>query len=342
VTPHQEEGVKNFLKGIALEWQQKKDLFDEIITIYIGGGTPSLLTPKQVEELLILFPKASKEITLEANPNDVTEEKMRVFKEAGINRVSIGVQSFDDETLQRIGRTHSAKKALDAIEMTYKAGIENISIDLMYDLPEQTLTSWQKSLEQVEKLPISHLSLYNLTFEEGSSYFKHQKKLLPLIPKEEDSLAMLEIAVERFEAFGFNRYEISAFARDGKVSNHNLGYWIGRPFLGLGPAAFSYTEGSRFQNVPHLARWFQKVSTGEDPTFFKETLTYPNNILELFAVRLRLMEGVDLLDFPTLPEETLKTVEELVDQELLTKKDSIIQLSKRGTLFYDSIASAII
>ncbi len=342
MTPYQKEGVKSLLESLALEWEQKKAVFNEIVSIYIGGGTPSLLSSSELKELLSFLPKCAGEITLEVNPNDVTLEKMLSFKESGVNRVSIGVQSFDDETLKTIGRTHNAQKAIDAIHTTYQAGITNISIDLMYDLPKQTLESWQKSIDIAVTLPITHLSLYNLTFEEGSSYFKHKKTLLPLIPEEPDSLSMLQRAVETFTSHGFTRYEISAFCREGKVSQHNLGYWIGRPFLGLGPSAFSYIEGRRFQNIPHFKKWHSSVISGEDPVSFTETLPHPQNLLELLAVRLRLSEGADLDDFPPLPSETMVALEELVDKNLLIQKDSSLRLSPQGTLFYDTVASAII
>ena len=170
------------------------------------------------------------------NPEDVTPSLMKGYFDAGVGRVSIGVQSLVDSSLEILERTHSAQEAISAIEDTYEAGIENITIDLMYELPDQTTGSFQKTLDQLAALPISHLSLYNLTIEPHTAFSKRKLRL----PKEEEGLKMLESAVSRLESIGLRRYEISAFSKEGYESRHNLGYWTARPFFGLCPSAFSY------------------------------------------------------------------------------------------------------
>ncbi len=341
VQPLQDQRL--YLEGIKQEWESKKTILNQVTSIYLGGGTPSLLSLSEVSEILDLFKEFSpKEVTIEANPDDVTPEKMKGYLSLGINRLSIGVQSLDDSSLKTIDRMHSAKKAIDAIEIAHAAGFDNISIDLMYDLPHQTFSSWKATVDRAMLLPISHLSIYNLIFEEGSLYYKKQKELSPHTPNDEESLKMLEYAVQTCEKNGLHRYEISAFCRNEKQSLHNTGYWIGRPFIGLGPSAFSYINGSRFKNISHLKKWHSAIIAHTDPCDFTETLPYPQNIHELLAIRLRLMEGASLLDFPTLPPATLTTLTSLTNQNLLTSTQNLYRLTEKGKLFYDLVASELV
>lgn len=333
--------MKSYLSFLKREWEDKKHLLTELISIYLGGGTPSLLEPNELESILSFIGQTAQEITLEANPENVTLEKMKAYKALGINRVSIGVQSLSDSSLQVIERGHSSQKAIDAIELTFQAGIENISIDLMYDLPHQSLHSWRKTIDIAATLPIMHLSLYNLIMEEGSLYFKRQKELKKTIPSDETSLAMLSYAVESLEKAGLKRYEISAFARNNHISLHNTGYWTARPFIGIGPAAFSYYEGRRFRNIPHLKKWQAAIENGIKPIDFTETLPYPDNVHELLAVRLRLLEGVDLSLF-SLPLSTETVLKNLEEEGFLIKEKNKVRLSEKGTLFYDTVAAHII
>ncbi len=335
--------TKLYLEGIKKEWNFRKYSLTEIVSIYLGGGTPSLLTLSEVEEILHLFKDFSpKEITIEANPDDVTLEKMQGYLSLGINRVSIGVQSLDDSNLKMIERLHSAKKAKEAVKISHEAGFTNITIDLMYDLPGQTFSNWKKTVDEAVLLPISHLSIYNLIFEEGSVYYKKQKELSPYTPPEEESLKMLEYAVQTAEKNGLHRYEISAFCKKGKESIHNTGYWTGRPFIGLGPSAFSYLEGKRFCNIAHLKKWHSLLMQDKDPKNFEEELPYPQNVKELLTIRLRLLKGVFLSEIPNLPEESIETLHSLVKEGFLEEAKNHFKLSEKGKLFYDFVASELI
>ncbi len=336
------QDVELYLDGIKREWDLRKESLNEVVSIYLGGGTPSLLSVSDIEQILSLFPEGAEEITIEANPDDVTIEKMQGYLSLGINRLSIGVQSLDDSNLQVIERTHSAKKAKRAVEIAFEAGFDNISIDLMYDLPNQTFSSWKKTIDEAVLLPIAHLSLYNLVFEEGSVYYKKQEELAPYRPPEEESLKMLEYAVQTLEKNGLKRYEISAFTRNERESLHNTGYWTGRPFIGLGPSAFSYIQGSRFRNICHLKKWYNALDQNADPKDFEEKLPFPDNLHELLAIRLRLMEGIHLQEFPNLPETTLRTLHALTIQGLLEHSHDRFRLSEKGKLFYDLVASEIV
>lgn len=337
------------MEGFKIEWERLSPILvdKEIVSIYFGGGTPYLMGSEAIHEILSWIPKTTypREITLEANPENVNETSMKNYFEAGINRVSIGVQTLDNPLLKSLGRLHSANRALDAVYETYAAGIDNISIDLMYDLPNQTLKSWEASLKKAIDLPISHLSLYNLTIEPHTLFFKQRNEIEKIIPDEETSLQMYEMAQEILSE-KLIQYEISAFAMKDKRSYHNLGYWVGRPFLGLGPSAFSYYKNKRFQNVANLNRYHRKLLENMTPVDFIEELDPLSRRRELLTIHLRMLEGVDLTIFEKthgdLDPETHETIGKLIEEGYLLKNQSIIQLTKKGILFYDSVASELV
>lgn len=341
VRSFQKHGVTSYIKTIKREWEERKNLFDSISTLYFGGGTPSILSESDFENLFSTFPVCDGEITLEANPEDVTVEKMRFYHDLGINRISIGIQSLSETRLAAIGRGHTAKKALIAIEDTLKAGFDNISIDLMYDLPNQTLDEFKDSVSRASMLDITHLSLYNLVFEPGALYYKDRHAIKQLMPNGDESTNMLKYAIETFELAGLKRYEISAFSKPGFEAKHNTSYWKGTPFIGLGPSAFSYHNGKRFRNALHQGKWQQAIEAGREPVDFEEDLPHPANVHELLAIQLRLIEGVDLSTF-NLPEETLYKIEQLKNGGYLRQNGDLTALTERGTLFYDTVAAELI
>lgn len=354
VLPNQSASKKELLEAFSMEWQFRlKELQGkEIISIYFGGGTPTLFGAQPLKTILDWIRRdcvISKncEITLEANPEDVTADLMREFAQVGINRISIGVQSLDDTLLMELGRGHSAQKAIEAVEITHRVGIQNISIDLMYDLPKQTLHSWEKTLKALTALPITHLSLYNLTFEPHTLFFKKKESLTPLLPSQDLSLILLQTAVRALENLNLKRYEISAFAKEGYFSKHNTGYWIARPFLGFGPSAFSYWNKKRFRNRAHLKNYKEDLSCGLSPVDFEEELPFPENIQELLAVELRLLQGVNLIDFQkrhgSLAEHLFASLDGLEHKGWLQKTSPhSIALTEQGILFYDSVAEELI
>lgn len=332
------------LAALKKEWERAPQ--QEITTLYLGGGTPTLFGEERLADLLShLNPPPGIEISIEANPEDVTYEKMRALRKMGINRLSIGLQSLVDEELKFLGRTHSAFEAKEAVHISHRAGFENITIDLMYELPDQNLSSWRKTLAQLESLPFTHLSLYNLTFEEGAAFYRNRKSLEKRCPPSDEAKEMLEYATEYLRSLGLERYEISAFAKPGYEAKHNSGYWRGIPFLGLGPSAFSYYEGSRTQNFAHFRKYLDAVEKGESPVDFSETLPYPDNLKELLAIELRLIKGVDLDEFQMrhglLPQELLVALTKLKAEGFLEMRQDAV-LTGQGRLFYDTVASEII
>lgn len=343
-----------FLNSLQKEWDIRASLLNQkkIVSIYFGGGTPSLLLPQEIERLLTMLYKnfnqisPNCEITLEANPETVTLSAMQDFSKAGINRVSVGIQSFDDSLLKVLGRTHGSYEAKKALECIHQAGITNLSIDLMYELPYQTLLTWEKSLVEVKTLPITHLSLYNLVFEPGTAFYKKKSSLLPNLPSDDDNLKMLSMAVDMLPLFGLKRYEISAFAKEGFHSIHNSGYWTARPFLGLGPSAFSYLEGRRFRNIANLKKYSTFLDNSTFPEDFEETLPFEEKQKELLAIELRLLKGVNLFNFQqkagVLTPSLEGSIDILIEKNWLKKEGLRLFLTEEGLNFYDSVATELI
>jgi len=343
----------HLLKGFLYEWDLVLPYLHhkKIVSIYFGGATPSLFGPERIFQLLqrmrqtcTISPQA--EITLEVNPENASLDWMKAYADSGINRMSLGVQTLNGELLHLLGRLHQPDAAIQAIQTIHQAGISNLSIDLMYDLPKQNLTQWIATLDAIKDLPITHLSLYNLTIEPHTLFFKNQAQLRPLLPNEETSLAMYETAIEKLEAMGCKQYEISAFAIPGYESLHNSGYWIGRPFLGFGPSAFSYWQNRRFRNIAHLNKYVGLLEEGKLPRDFEEELTPDARRRELLTIQLRLKKGVDLTHFQCchgpLEQETESVIEKLISENFLSQRNNVLTLTKRGMLFYDSVATDLI
>lgn len=335
-----EKWAEKYEKALFKEIEQTKHVLQNyrIETLYLGGGTPFLMAERFFESLLhTLNVPHDLEITVEANPETVTFEKAKHLRNLGINRISIGLQSCNDNELLILGRRHTVEKGLQAINTVSSAGFSNISIDLMYELPQQTLSSWQKTLDTVVQQPITHISIYNLVIEEGTPFHRKEKSLRPLLPGNDIGKTMYENAIATFAQAGFKQYEISAFAKQGLQSNHNVGYWSGREFIGFGPSAWSYLKGRRIQNNPNIADYCSpdahQQHIDEDPIDKEERLQ--------FILHLRLLEGAFL------PQELqnktfLDKLEGLARNGLLCINDHHVQLSHQGILFYDTIASELL
>ena len=332
------------MEGLAKEWDEKKSLLSgqNVISVYFGGGTPTCLSWEIYQKILSWVPKTDDcEITIEANPDGIGFPQLQALRKLGINRISFGVQSFDEHSLQLLERRHSATKAKSSIFDAQKAGFRNISIDLMFDLPHQDLRSWEQTLEVLPDLPITHLSLYNLTIEPHTPFDLRRDEIKAAMPTEEISLQLLQTAIDALERIGFKRYEISAFAKQGFASRHNSGYWLGRPFLGFGPSAFSDWEGRRFRNIPNLQRYRQALIKHESSIDFEETLPYPANVNERLAIGLRLLDGIEI-GSRNLPIETMNQLSHLEKDGLIKEENGRWKLTNRGTLLYDTVAEELI
>ncbi len=355
VLPDKSSFKAQLADALEQEWAIRLPLLKDkrIVSIYFGGGTPALFGAAAIERILQRIQCTTHlsndcEITLEANPENVNLQLMKEYRSAGVNRISIGLQTLDDQLLPRLGRLHTAQKGIDAVLMANQVGFFNISVDLMYELPNQTLESWHSTLEKASTLPLTHISLYNLTIEPETRFFKQRAALQPLLPDQETGAQMYRSALHLLENAGLLQYEISAFAKPTYSSKHNIGYWTARPFLGFGPSAFSYWEGKRFQNVPHFNQYLQACAENRPAIGFEEVLEPQARLKELLAVQLRLTEGVHLPDFEEqhgkLPLSLRKTIADLEVKGMLWQccTSHKLSLTQKGLFFYDTVATELI
>ena len=294
--------INELVNSLKLELKNRKTFLSDphIDTIYFGGGTPSLLSVAQIADLIHLVKstftlKSDAEITLEANPDDLNRTYLQGLLDAGINRLSIGVQSFDEITLQLANRRHKAQTATDAVELAASLGFRNMSIDLMYGFPTQTLASWIETVKRAIELPVQHISAYDLSYEEGTALWKMRQKK-QLNPHDDDTInVMHDVLVEMLHNNGFEQYEVSNFAKNGFHSRHNSSYWNGMHYLGLGPAAHSYDGRSRCWNVASLADYIKCTNATED-CLECEILTNADKYNEFVLLALRTIRGVNMLE----------------------------------------------
>lgn len=275
-------------------------------TVYWGGGTPSTLGTGLMEEvfdtLYATFPVVQDaEITLEANPDDLSAEKIKAFSKLPFNRLSMGIQTFSDDKLTFLNRRHTGQQAIDAVKACQDAGFDNISIDLIYGLPGQTAGQWEDDLDVAIGMNIQHLSAYALIYEEGTRLWEMRKKRIVEEADEETSLQMFDLLIDKLLNAGFEHYEISNFARKGCRSRHNSSYWKGIPYLGCGPSAHSYDGRNRQWNTPNLELYLREVGCCASPEDFmeaawieKEQLSTAERYNDLVVTALRTCEGIDL------------------------------------------------
>lgn len=271
---------------------------NKIKTIYLGGGTPSQLTNKQIQQLLYairshFIEDSETEITLEANPGDLTKERLIDLRSMGINRLSIGIQSFDDSKLRLIGRRHTAEEARDVVRAAKNVGFDNCSIDLIYGLPGQSLDQWKEEVHQALALNVDHISAYCLSYEEGTKLTKMRNNGSIFEVDEDVENEMYDYLVNTLKINGFEKYEVSNFARDNKYSQHNSSYWNDTPYLGLGAGAHSYDGQSRQWNVSSLSDYLLGIEKGEG-YFEREELTDTDRYNEKIMLSLRTSAGLAL------------------------------------------------
>jgi oxygen-independent coproporphyrinogen-3 oxidase len=292
--------IPSLVDCIIKELQIRKEYLQNapINTIYFGGGTPSILNAEQFNRIFktiygLFSVREDAEITFEANPDDLSVEYLHEIKNLPFNRISIGIQSFDDEDLKRINRRHTGSEAIQAVKNAQSAGFDNISIDLIYGLPFQTIKSWEKQLDTALCLNVQHISSYGLTYEEGTVLWKQREKGKVAPVDDETMNAMYLILVERTQQHDFEAYEISNFALPGFRSRHNTAYWKQESYLGAGPSAHSYNLVSRQWNVSSIKEYIRAIETNDD-FFEKEELTLNDRYNDYVMVSLRTADGVDL------------------------------------------------
>jgi oxygen-independent coproporphyrinogen-3 oxidase len=341
--------LPEMINAICNEAEMRNDYITEnISTIYFGGGTPSLLNIEDcrliIDKLYALFNvDANAEITLEANPDDITIEKLSAWKDTGINRLSIGVQSFFDNDLEWMNRAHDAGQAYKSIELAKQAGFENITVDLIYGTPNLSDEDWLQNLETANSLGIPHLSCYALTVEPNTALQKmitqHKKENVDAEKQSRQFELLMQWATEK----NFEHYEISNFAKPGFQSRHNSSYWQGNTYLGLGPSAHSYNGISRQWNIANNALYIKNIHEHIVP-FEMETLTSTQKINEYIMTRLRTVEGIDLHHLKNLSGEKtvadiINNAQKFIQQNLMERKNGSLMLTQKGKLFADGIAA---
>lgn len=335
------------LKEISL---QKEFLKGEIVeTVYLGGGTPSLLSEAEIERILngidqnfSLHPKV--EITLEANPDDIGPDKLFAWKQQGINRLSIGVQSFHDEDLRWMNRAHNASQADRSIKQAQDSGFSNITIDLIFGTPTLPDSKLRENIDRAILLNIPHLSCYSLTVEPKTAlYQKIRKKLIAPIDTEQQARQFL-LTMGSLQTAGYEQYEISNYALNGMYSRHNSAYWQGKSYLGLGPSAHSFNGNIRQWNISNNALYIQSLQNGTIP-FELEQLTPIQKLNEWIMTSLRLSKGLPLSHkegLTPLIVDKIKTVSrKFIERKLLVEKADSLILTTEGKLFADGIAAEL-
>lgn len=322
-----------------------------IETIYFGGGTPSLLSEKEIFQILEKLYKLynvsnNAEITLECNPDDLTDEKLKELKRLEINRLSIGLQSFDEEELIWMNRAHTAKESESSVKRAQDRGFENITIDLIYGSKFSNLTSWKKTLDKAIALQVPHISSYNLTIEEKTKLGHDFKIKKEAAIDDEKSLEMFLEMIDRLEKNDFIHYEISNFGKEGFFSKHNSNYWKGEHYIGLGPSAHSFDGTSRQWNVSNNNLYIKYLEEKSEAYFEKEILTETERFNEYILTSLRTIWGINLDYLKTnfssdYAKNFLNQIQEYIKQETVVVKDKTYTLTEKGKLLADKIASEL-
>ena len=326
---------------------RKGHLQETVETIYFGGGTPSLLSKHQIETIQKTIQKEfevidSAEITLEANPEDLTLEKATQLFDLGINRLSIGIQTFDEQKLNWMNRIHNSEEAIMAFEYARKVGFKNISLDLIYAIPDYRMEHWQKDLQKITSLDPEHISLYGLTIEKNTVFGKwEQKSRLVQVPEDQAAEQYL-FAVEFLKSKGYKQYEVSNFGKEGFHSRHNHAYWEGIPYLGIGPGAHSFDGKSRRFNIRNNAKYLKNLVSNE--SYFEiETLSEIQRINEQILTSMRTTKGLDFNIIKQKTNQNLQILHEdflnqVMNDDLATIVNDRFKLRPKGFLVADEIA----
>jgi oxygen-independent coproporphyrinogen-3 oxidase len=352
----QQEILSLYIKTLCDEIDSKKEYLKDLKTIYIGGGTPSLLSSRDISNLLNFISKSSSyhkdiEITIEVNPKSITYERLKDYLSLGINRISIGVQSFCNNELLILGRIHNAKDAATAIKLARKAGFKNISIDLIYGIPatrshskQSGIINWQESLKKAFEFDPEHISIYELTYEEGTMMTENIKNKRLIAPDEESIEDMYYRGIDLLQQHGYIQYEISNFSKKGFECIHNLNYWNRGEYLGIGASAHSFFDKKRSANVKNLNTYIEKIKNNENPIIEEVELNEEDEIKELIFLGLRKTEGIDLskLYNKNLKNALNEAISDLLSYGLIELEENNLRLTRKGLILINEIILKIL
>ena len=316
-------------------------------TVFMGGGTPTILPPSQLKKILDTVRQSFNltpdcEITIEANPATIKLETLQEIHAAGYNRISIGVQSFDEKELQLLERVHNEEEIHSTVHRARSANFKNLSMDLMFALPDQSTEKWQSHLKQATAKNPDHLSTYNLTIEPATAFFKLHEKGKLCLPHEDIQLEMYKTTIQVLEDAGYSQYEISNFSKPGMESQHNINYWNNGEYLGVGAGASSYLNGERSKNINLPSIYIREIETKASAVDTRERLEPLQAMGETLMLGLRLLKGVSIDVFENRFQVSFqkvygKVVESLLNQELITLNENRIALSRKGLFLADSV-----
>ena len=347
------EMTDRYVSALCRELELRKSYLDNepVETIYFGGGTPSQLSKENFEKIFETIEREynweqCSEITLEANPDDLNPEYIKMLASLPFNRISIGIQTFNEQTLRLLKRRHTAGQAISAVKECRMAGFQNISIDLMYGLPGETPESWKADLEQAISLNVEHISAYHLIYEEGTPLFEMLQKHKVEEVDEDSSVDFFALMIDRLTQAGFQHYEISNFCKPGKHSQHNSSYWTGKKYLGCGPSAHSFNGNTRQWNVSSLDKYIVGIEKGI-PDFEIEELDVTTRYNDFVITSLRTMWGLSLnrleKEFGTeFKQYCLENAQAYLESGKLEIKDNTLFLSKEGIFISDGIMSDLL
>ncbi len=320
-----------------------------IDTVFLGGGTPTCLTDRQLDRVFGMIhgffrvdPDA--EVTVEANPETVRISKLQRLRELGVNRLSIGVQSFSDDILRRLGRRHTADQAEEAIVLAREAGFENVNLDLMFGVPGQAASHWTDTLERTVSLDPEHVSVYGLTIEPGTKFARMEEEGTLDLPDEAGHVACYYQALDRLAAAGYRHYEVSNLSKPGFACRHNVSCWNGGDYLGLGPSAHSHLAGRRLANSRSLADYLSAMDEWGEAIDMDETLSVEERIHEYILLRLRSVEGMDTRVFrDRFGDDAMgkrdPAIHTLAEEGLLAERGARIRLTRKGLALADSVCA---
>lgn len=347
-SPQDEETIERYVDALIREIRAHKEYETshatcKVTTIFLGGGTPSILNASQIEKIFKALREnftitKSAEITIEANPGTVTKEKLETYKHCGINRISFGLQSANNEELKLLGRIHTYEEFLESYRLARACGFENINVDLISAIPKQTVTSWEKTLTKVIRLNPEHISAYSLIVEDGTPFAKQYGEGCPKVddlPSEEEERVIYYKTEELLQEAVYHRYEISNYAKDGKECQHNLGYWERKEYLGIGLGASSLIDNARFKNTDNLEYYLKhaeqlcKIQENKEPLSMKEQME------EFMFLGLRKMQGISEIEFAENFGQSIEEcygvqLKQLLAEGLLQRQGEQLMLTKRG------------
>ncbi|NMM47143.1 radical SAM family heme chaperone HemW [Marinigracilibium pacificum] len=345
------KNIDALVDAMLTEINLRKDFFKdaEIKTLYFGGGTPSTLNQKNIDAIInelnssFTLPSNLSEFTFEANPDDITKQKLLKWKISGVDRLSIGIQSFNEEILKFLNRAHNAEMAVKALEDCKNTGFNRFSLDLIYGIPGRNLNEWRKDVEKALSYNPEHISAYSLTIEEKTVFGNWLKKGRIKPMEDNDVIDQYLLLVQILEDHGYEHYEVSNFAKPGCRAVHNTSYWNAIPYLGIGPSAHSFKNDQRFWNVSNNAKYISSLKSGILP-IENEVLSIKDQMNEYLMTKLRLIEGIDTIEFKNRFGSDIMKDHENYFQEISSAglgefRNNFYKLTTRGKLFADEIAS---